>query len=276
MKSVILAGGFGTRLRPLTCNIPKPVAPLANKPIMEHLVDLLKKHNIKDIISALYFQPESIISHFGDGSKFGVKMDYITTEAELGTAGCVKYAAKHIDGTFIVMSGDVLTDFDLTKAIEFHKKKKAAATMVLTRVDNPLAFGVVIADKNGKIARFLEKPSWGEVFSDTINTGIYILEKEVLDLIPAERDFDFSKNLFPLMLQKKMPLFGYVAKGYWKDVGSLSEYRISHYDVMARKLEVIIPGTKTNQVGKGIWIDSEVKIHPTALLKNPVILGKNG
>ncbi len=275
MKSIILAGGFGTRLRPLTCNIPKPVAPLANKPIMGHLIDLLKKHGINEIISALYFQPESITDYFRDGSDFGVKMDYITTEAELGTAGCVKYAARYIDGTFIVMSGDVLTDFDLTKAIEFHKKKKAAATIVLTRVDNPLAFGVVITDKNGKIVRFLEKPSWGEVFSDTINTGIYILEKEVLDLIPAEKDFDFSKDLFPLMLQKKMPLFGYIAKGYWKDVGSLSEYRISHYDVMDRKLDLIIPGVKTNKVGKDIWIDSDTKIHPTALLKNPVIIGKN-
>ncbi|MFH1074621.1 MAG: mannose-1-phosphate guanyltransferase [Candidatus Firestonebacteria bacterium] len=275
MKSVILAGGFGTRLRPLTCNIPKPVVTVANKPMMEHIVDLLKKHGITEMISALYFQPESISDYFRDGSDFGIKMDYIKTESELGTAGCVKYAAKYIDGTFIVMSGDVLTDFDLTKAVEFHKKRKSLATMVLTRVDNPLAFGVVITDKSGKIVRFLEKPSWGEVFSDTVNTGIYILEKEVLDLIPAEREFDFSKNLFPFMLSEKMPLFGYIAKGYWKDVGSLSEYRISHYDVMDGKVEVIIPGKKTNKVGKGIWIDSDAHLHPTAMLKNPVIIGKN-
>ncbi|OGF46620.1 MAG: nucleotidyltransferase [Candidatus Firestonebacteria bacterium RIFOXYC2_FULL_39_67] len=275
MKSVILAGGFGTRLRPLTCNIPKPVATVANKPMMEHIVDLLKKHGVTEMISALYFQPESISDYFRDGSDFGIKMDYIKTESELGTAGCVKYATKYIDGTFIVMSGDVLTDFDLTKAVEFHKKKKSLATIVLTRVDNPLAFGVVITDKNGKIVRFLEKPSWGEVFSDTVNTGIYILEKEVLDLIPEEREFDFSKNLFPLMLAKKMPLFGYVAKGYWKDVGSLSEYRISHYDIMDGKVDVIIPGKKTNKVGKGIWIEAGVQIHPTAVLKNPVVIGKN-
>ena len=275
MKSVILAGGFGTRLRPLTCNIPKPVATVANKPMMEHIVDLLKKHGVTEMISALYFQPESISDYFRDGADFGIKMDYIKTESELGTAGCVKYATKYIDGTFIVMSGDVLTDFDLTKAVEFHKKKKSMATIVLTRVDNPLAFGVVITDKNGKIIRFLEKPSWGEVFSDTVNTGIYILEKEVLDLIPAGREFDFSKNLFPLMLQKKMPLFGYIAKGYWKDVGSLSEYRISHYDIMDGQVDVIVPGKKTNKVGKGIWIDSDVQIHPTAILKNPVVIGKN-
>ena len=278
MKTVIMAWGFGTRLRPLTTNIPKPVAPVVNKPMMEHILDLLKKHNLTDIITALYFQPEIVTDYFRDGSEFGVKMSYIRTETELGTAGCVKAAEKYLNedrGTFIILSGDVLTDFDLTKALEYHKKKKAIATMVLTRVAEPLQYGVVITEKDGKITKFLEKPSWGEVFSDTINTGIYILEPEVLDFIPTETNFDFSKNLFPLLLEKKLPLYGYIAKGYWKDVGSLTEYRTAHYDAMEGKVDVIIPGKKTNKVGKGIWVGDETKIHPTAILKNPVAIGKN-
>ncbi|MEI7904558.1 MAG: mannose-1-phosphate guanyltransferase [Candidatus Firestonebacteria bacterium] len=278
MKTVIMAGGFGTRLRPLTTNIPKPVAPVVNKPMMEHILDLLKKHNLTEIITALYFHPEVISGYFGDGSEFGVRMSYIRTETELGTAGCVKAAEKYLNedrGTFIILSGDVLTDFDLTKALEYHKKKKALATMVLTRVEEPLQYGVVITEKDGRITKFLEKPSWGEVFSDTINTGIYILEPEVLNYIPLETNFDFSKNLFPLLLEKKLALFGYIAKGYWKDVGSLPEYRTAHYDAMEGKVEVLIPGKKTNKVGKGIWLGDETKIHPTAILKNPVVIGKN-
>ncbi|MFH1825226.1 MAG: mannose-1-phosphate guanyltransferase [Candidatus Firestonebacteria bacterium] len=275
MKIIIMAGGFGTRLRPITCNIPKPIAPLVNKPMMHHILDLLKKHNLTDVITALYYQPEIITEYFRDGSDFGVKMIYIRTETELGTAGCVKAAGEYLKDTFLIISGDVLTDFDLTKAIEFHKKKKSVATIVLTRVDNPLSFGVVITDKDCRITRFLEKPSWGEVFSDTINTGIYILEPEVLDLIPPETQFDFSKNLFPVILEKKLPLYGYVAKGYWRDIGNLIEYRTSHYDVMDEKVKVIIPGKRMNKTGEGIWIDEETQIHPTAILENPIVIGKN-
>ncbi|MCI0706720.1 MAG: nucleotidyltransferase family protein, partial [Ignavibacteriae bacterium] len=191
MKAVIMAGGFGTRLRPLTCNIPKPMVPMANKPMMEHIVALLKKHGITEHIATLYYQPEIISNYFGDGSDFGVKLQYRKAEADFGTAGSVRNAKDFLDQKFLVISGDVLTDFDLTAAIKFHESKKALATIVLTRVANPLQFGVVIARDDGKITRFLEKPSWGEVFSDTINTGIYIFEPEVLDFIPKGEEFDF-------------------------------------------------------------------------------------
>ena len=163
MQAVIMAGGFGTRLRPITCSIPKPMAPMANKPMLCHIIDLLKQHNFKDMTMMLYYQPEIITDYFKDGESFGVNIKYLRPESDLGTAGSVKYAQKNINDTFIVISGDVLTDFDLSKAIEYHKKKKAVATMVLTRVSNPLQFGVVITDKDGKVERFLEKPSWGEV-----------------------------------------------------------------------------------------------------------------
>ena len=184
MKAIIMAGGFGTRLRPLTVNIPKPMVPMANKPMLEHIVRLLKENGFEDLLVMLYYQPEVIIRHFGDGAAFGVQIEYLRPPSDLGTAGCVKFAEKHLDDTFLVISGDLLTDFNLKAALAAHRKKKAAASLVLTRSANPLAFGVVIVNKEGRVLRFLEKPSWGEVFSDTINTGIYLLEPSVLREIP--------------------------------------------------------------------------------------------
>ncbi|HEX6065922.1 MAG TPA: nucleotidyltransferase family protein, partial [Longimicrobiales bacterium] len=186
MKGVIMAGGFGTRLKPLTINRPKPMVPVANRPIMEHIVELLRGHGITDLISILYFQPEHITAHFGDGSAFGVQMQYVTADADYGTAGAVRNADQLIgEEPCIVISGDVLTDFDLTLAIREHQERGADATIALTSVDNPLAFGIVIVDRtSGRIVRFLEKPTWGEVFSDTINTGIYILEPGALARVP--------------------------------------------------------------------------------------------
>src|SRR5581483_7958277 len=196
-----MAGGFGTRLRPLTINVPKPMVPMVNRPMLHHIMELLKRHDFKELIGVLYYQPEAIKNHFKDGRELGLSLQYVKTESDLGTAGAVRHAASHLKETFLVISGDILTDFDLTAAVEFHRRKKALATMVLTHVENPLSYGVVITDKEGRISRFLEKPSWGEVFSDAVNTGIYILEPEVFDLIPQGREFDFSKNLYPLMLE---------------------------------------------------------------------------
>ncbi len=275
MKAVIMAGGFGTRMRPLTINLPKPMIPMVNRPIMEIIVDLLKKHKLTDLISVVFYQPEVITEYFRDGTEFGVKMQYKAAESDLGTAGSVKNCQDMIENKrFVVISGDVLTDFDLSEAIAFHEKNKAQATMILTRVENPLAFGVVITGADGKIQRFLEKPTWGEVFSDTVNTGIYILEPEVLDLIPEKEEFDFSKNLFPLMLQKGMPLYGYVAQGYWADIGNLDQYRLAHQDVFAGKVDVRIQGSRLNRVGKEIWAGEKSTIDPTAQLTGTVVVGR--
>lgn len=237
-----MAGGFGTRLRPLTMNIPKPMVPMMNKPMMHHIVELLKRHGITDIIALLYHQPDIIINYFGHGSRFDTTMKYVRAEADYGTAGAVRNAAEFLNERFIVISGDVLTDFNLTKAINFHVERKAKATVVLTHAKNPLQFGVVITSNDGKITRFLEKPSWGEVFSDTINTGIYILEPEVLELVPYQHESDFSKNLFPLLLQEDLGLYGYVAEGYWRDVGNLNEYQEAHLDCLAGKVDIILDG----------------------------------
>jgi mannose-1-phosphate guanylyltransferase/phosphomannomutase len=198
MKAVIMAGGFGTRLRPLSCSIPKPMVYVANKPMMEHIVNLLKKHGLIDLVVLLYFQAETIKRYFGDGSRFGVNIEYVQAQEDYGTAGAVKNAQSLLDDRFLVISADVLTDIDLKGACDFHTNNQARATMVLARMENPLAYGVVITKEDGRISRFLEKPTWGEVFSDTVNTGIYILEPGVLDLIPAKQDFDFSKDLLRL------------------------------------------------------------------------------
>lgn len=276
MKAVIMAGGFGTRLRPLTCNIPKPMVPVANIPMMEHIVNLLKSFNMTDILSILYFQPEVITNYFGNGSDFGITMDYVMATADYGTAGSVKNSEHKLKNSpFLIISGDVLTDFDLSEAIKFHNERQAMATMVLTRVANPLEYGVVITAEDGRIIRFLEKPSWGEVFSDTINTGIYILQPEILDLIPPQTEFDFSKNLFPLMLQKNLPLYGYIAEGYWKDIGDINEYRLAHRHLLDGNIKIKIPGTRLDVIGRDVWVGNNSKIGNKVKFKGGVIIGAN-
>ena len=275
MQAVIMAGGFGTRLRPITCSIPKPMALVANKPMLSHIIELLKKYGFTDLTMMLYYQPEIIKNYFKDGKDLGVSINYLRPEVDLGTAGSVGFAKKNITGTFVVISGDVLTDFDIEKAIKFHKEKKAVATMVLTRVQNPLQFGVVITDKDGRVERFLEKPSWGEVFSDTINTGIYILEPEVFDYIPENKDVDFSKNLFPQLLKDKKPLYGYIADGYWKDIGNHDEYRFAHYDILDGKVKINVDGTKKVINGKTVIIGKDSVIEEGVIVDNNVIIGNN-
>ncbi len=279
MKAIIMAGGFGTRLRPLTINIPKPMVPIGNIPMMEHVVNLLKKNGFDDIISLLFFQAEDIRNYFKDGRKFGVKMEYLQPTEDYGTAGAVRFADSFIDETVLVISGDVLTDFDLSGAVEWHQKKKSEATILLTRVENPLQYGIVITDDDGRIVRFLEKPSWGEMFSDTINTGIYILEPHTVRLIPPKTNFDFSQNLYPLMLQKKMGLHGLIAKGYWKDVGNIDEYARAHDDLLAGQInldlnmERTVFGEGVAYVGKGVTLGQNIKVDGTAIIGHNAIVG---
>ncbi|MGZ4760557.1 MAG: nucleotidyltransferase family protein, partial [Acidimicrobiales bacterium] len=220
MKAVIMAGGEGTRLRPLTSNAPKPMLPLVNRPMMEHIIDLLKLHGIDEIVVTVAFMANAIRTYFGDGSEFGVSISYATEETPLGTAGSVRNAMDVLDERFLVISGDVLTDIDLGAIIDFHHQHQAMATIGLAHVENPLEFGIVITQEDGRIERFLEKPTWGQVFSDTVNTGIYVIEPEVLDHIPAGEPYDFSQDLFPKLLSMGAPLYGHVAEGYWQDIGS--------------------------------------------------------
>ena len=268
MKAAILAGGLGTRMHPLTCDMPKPMLPFANKPIMEHTVNLLKKNGITDIVALLYHQPEVIMEYFGDGSRFGVKMTYVAAPQNFGTAGAIKYAEKYLDETFVVISADVLCDFDLAEIIDFHKRKKALITIALTRVDNPIPYGIVITDEDNRIKHFLEKPSWGEVISDTINSGIYIVNPFALRDIPAGKEIDFSKDLFPKLLDEKEPLYGFVAKGYWKDIGSLAEYGSSYRDIVSGKYKL-----DDMKNGENVKISTNADLIGLVLLGNNTVIG---
>ena len=242
MKAVIMAGGKGTRLRPLTCNQPKPMVPIINRPMMEHIMALLKQYNFTEVMATLFYLPESIQNYFGDGQNFQMHIRYLIEENPLGTAGSVRNGADFLDETFLVISGDTLTDINLGAAVAFHRERGATATLVLTKVNNPLEYGMVITDAEGRIHRFLEKPGWGEVFSDTVNTGIYILDPKIFNYYQAGQVFDFSKDLFPQLLAGGEPLFGYVSEGYWSDIGNLEQYRQTHYDVLSGKVNLAIPG----------------------------------
>ncbi|SHJ43303.1 mannose-1-phosphate guanylyltransferase / phosphomannomutase [Malonomonas rubra DSM 5091] len=275
MKAVIMAGGFGTRLHPLSINLPKPMVPLCNRPIMLHIVDLLKKHGITELVMLLYFQPDTVKKFFGDGSEYGVNITYVTPLEDLGTAGAVKAAARHLDERFLIISGDLLTDFDLTAAIKFHEAKNAKATLTLTSVPDPLQFGVVITNQKGEITKFLEKPDWGEVFSDTINTGIYILEPEVLDLIPEGENRDWSKDIFPQLLQQKDRLYGCTLKGYWQDIGNTDAYLETCKDIMAGKVEIEIDETLTEKKKVFFGAETSVSEDTQKALRGMVVLGDN-
>lgn len=271
IKAVIMAGGEGTRLRPLTCNRAKPMIPVINLPVIEHAINLLKRHNINDIIISLFYLPENIQNYFGDGSDWDVNISYSVEETPLGTAGGVKQAIGTNNDTFIVLSGDGIIDFNITEILEYHKNKESLFTIILNRVNTPTEYGIVITGEDGVIEKFLEKPAWSEVFSDTANTGMYVIEPQVIDkFVPAAEKFDFSMDLFPLLQENNVPIHGYIADGYWCDVGNLTSYSDVHMDILEGLVNIDIPGKK---IGKNIWTGKDVDIHPEARIKGPVLLG---
>ncbi|MBM3675818.1 MAG: mannose-1-phosphate guanyltransferase [Actinobacteria bacterium] len=272
MKAVILAGGEGTRLRPLTSNQPKPMMPIANRPMMEHVVRLLADHGFDDVVVTVAFLANQIRTYFGDGSDFGVRMRYATEDSPLGTAGSVCNAATELDETFLVISGDVVTDLDLGAFVKAHRAAGAFGSIALKRVEDPVEFGIVITHDDGSIERFLEKPTWGQVFSDTINTGIYVLEPEVFDFIPKGEVVDFSGDVFPAVLRRGKPLFGYVAEGYWEDVGTLDAYLRAHQDILDGKVHVEIDGFMLRE---GVWLGEGAEVDPDAQIDGPAIIGAN-
>ena len=272
MKAVVMAGGEGTRLRPLTSMRPKPMVPIVNQPVMEHILGLVKHHGINEVVATLAFMPQVIEDYFGDGDEWGMDISYAIEETPLGTAGSVKNAADALTETFVVISGDALTDINLSEVIAFHKAKGGAVTIALKRVPDPLEFGVVITDDNGKVERFLEKPSWGQVFSDTINTGIYVVEPLVFDYIPEGKPFDFSSELFPLLMKSGHDLYGCIVDGYWADVGSLEGYVEVHRDILDGKAMIYVPGAKTKD---DVWIGPGADIDPSVELSPKVVVGAN-
>ena len=270
MKAVIMAGGEGTRLRPLTSNAPKPMMPLANQPMMEHIVTLLRRHGFEEIVVTVAFMANHIRTYFGDGSELGVRMVYATEEQPLGTAGSVRNAMAELDERFLVISGDVLTDIDLSEIVKFHEEREAVATIGLCHVENPLEFGIVITEEDGAIERFLEKPSWGQVFSDTINTGIFVLEPEIFDHIAADRPVDFSSEVFPELLAQGKPIYGAIADGYWEDVGTVEAYLRAHKDILSGRVSIDIPGF---EMADGVWLGEGAELHPEARIEGPAVIG---
>ncbi len=273
MKAVVMAGGEGSRLRPLTIRRPKPMVPIAGKPVMEHILNLLKRHGITEVVVTVQYLANNIEDYFGNGSQLGMRITYSREDVPLGTAGSVKNAEEQLTEPFLVISGDALTDYDVTELIKYHNEKKSLATLLLAHVHNPLEYGVIITNEEGHITQFLEKPSWGEVFSDTINTGIYMLDPKIFSYFEKNKQFDFSQELFPMMLKQGDPIYGYVASsGYWCDVGNLSEYMRANADALQGHVEVEIPA---KNIGSNIWCEEGVEIADDAQLYGPIYLGRD-
>ncbi|MEU7837020.1 MULTISPECIES: mannose-1-phosphate guanyltransferase [unclassified Nonomuraea] len=271
MKAVVMAGGEGTRLRPMTANQPKPLLPVVNRPIMEHVLRLLKRHSITETVVTLQFLAALVRNYFGDGDELGMSLQYATEDVPLGTAGSVKNAAARLrDDRFLVISGDALTDIDLSDMVRFHRENSALVTIGLKRVPNPLEFGIVIVDEGNRVQRFLEKPTWGQVFSDTVNTGIYIMEPEVLDAVASGEPVDWSADVFPTLLERGAPIFGYVAEGYWEDVGTHESYLKAQADALSGRVAVDIGGF---EVSPGVWVAESASVDPDAVLKGPLLVG---
>lgn len=270
MQAVILAGGSGTRLYPPTTDIPKPLMPFFDHPIMEHSIKLLAKHGISDIIVTTSYLTKDISRYFGDGSRWGVSIHYSIENEPMGTAGAVKLLQKMLSDTFVVVSGDVITDADLTTAFNAHKSASAIATILLHTADDPTQFGVVERDASGKVTRFIEKPRSTEISTDTVSTGIYILEPDVLSSIPYNEVQGFARNLFPRLLRNLESVYGFDLPGYWCDAGNLLQYRNAHFDALRGKLRINLPAV---HAGEGIWVSDGVDIHPTAQLSSPIFIG---
>ncbi|MFI0419924.1 sugar phosphate nucleotidyltransferase [Spongiactinospora sp. 9N601] len=271
MKAVVMAGGEGTRLRPMTANQPKPLLPVVNRPIMEHVLRLLRRHGLTETVVTVQFLAALVRNYFGDGEELGMSLYYATEEMPLGTAGSVKNAADKLrDDRFMVISGDALTDIDLTDMIRFHRDNGALVTIGLKRVPNPLEFGIVIVDEQGKVQRFLEKPTWGQVFSDTVNTGIYVMEPEVLDEVVTGQAVDWSADVFPRLLDRGAPLYGYVADGYWEDVGTHESYLKAQCDALSGWVKLDIGAF---EMSPGVWVAEGASVDADAVLKGPLYIG---
>lgn len=266
IKAVILVGGEGTRLRPLTYSVPKAMVPVLNKPFLEHMFDSLKSFGISDIILALCYYPDHIRSYFKDGKDFGINLTYVVESSPLGTAGAVKNVADYLDNTFVVLNGDVFTDLNISAMLNVHRKNKAKVSIALTAVDNPSAYGVVVLDNTSKAKQFIEKPQ-GHSPSNLINAGTYIIEPEVLNLIPQGKKSMFEYDLFPLLLNMDEPVYGYASSGYWIDIGTPEKYTRLNFDLLqgkARGLKTLSVENKINSIQD-----------PTVKINGPVYVGKN-
>ncbi len=271
MKALILAGGLGTRLRPLSRNVPKPMVPIVNRPLLEHTILHLKRHNITDMIFLLYYLPEVIKSHFKDGSEFGVRISYMVADDDYATAGAVKLASDLVDEPFLVVSGDVITELNISNFMQFHHEKKALVSVGLSSVDNPSPFGIAVTDEQCKVKQFLEKPSADQIFSHRVNMGIYILEPEIFDWIPEKQVCFFARDVFPELVEKQTEIYGFTDKCYWLDVGNFAAYQQVHRDFFEGKFNLDIK----EELKDGIYQGENCKIGRGVEIEGKVVLGDN-
>lgn len=266
-----MAGGFGSRLYPLTVGCPKPMVPIVDKPVLSHILGLLRRHHITDVVITLRYLAHQIQDYFGDGHHLGMNIQYTTEDTPLGTAGGVKNAQTYLDNEpFLVISGDALTDIDLSGLIHSHRQNKSLATLALKRVDNPGEYGVVVTDHDGRIKRYIEKPKSKKITTNTVNTGIYVLEPDVLNILEPNVAYDFSYDVFPHFLNQKAPFFGHVVDGYWRDIGTLHSYIQANFDMLRGKVEDV---HFNSYVGGGVWMGEEVDVAADAKLYGPIYLG---
>jgi NDP-sugar pyrophosphorylase family protein len=271
VQAVILAGGMGTRLRPLTLNRPKPVVPLLNVPFLHHQLALLAAHGVTDVILSVSHLPDRIRSVMGDGSGAGVRLRYVVEEEPLGTAGGVRNAADLVQGRVVVLNGDILTDMDLGAMLAAHEGRGAKASIYLTPVENPTAYGLVELEADGRVHRFLEKPGWDEVTTNTVNAGIYVLERELLEWIPKGQTYSMEREFFPMLLERQAPFVGHVSRAYWLDIGTAAKYHQAHQDLLDRQVQShAAPPGRRIQEG---WLGPDAELASTVRLRAPVVIG---
>ena len=271
MKGVILVGGLGTRLLPLTCTLPKPMLPLINRPFIEHVLAHLKRHGIGEVILSAGYLPAAFDDHLKSIDDLGLKLELVAEEKPLGTCGAVKNVAERLDDTFMVFNGDILTDINLSHLLEYHRRKGAMATIALTSVDDPTSYGLVPLKNDGRVEAFVEKPNWDEVTTDLINAGTYVLEPAALELAPARESYSFERGLFPLMLEKGLPVYGWPSSSYWIDIGSPEKFMRAHHDLLEAKLPFEFPG---QEIRARVWVGEGSIIDPEAMIYGPVVMGQ--
>ena len=271
MKAVILAGGFGTRLRPLTLQLPKPIVPIFDRPLLYYQIDLLRQvPEIDEVILSLNYQPDRIAASVGDGTEAGVPVRYVVEPDPLGTGGGIKYAAAGIEDTLLVFNGDILTGVDLQAVVRRHRERAARATIVLTPVDNPSAYGLVDTDDDGNVRRFLEKPSPHEITCDTINAGIYLLEPKTFDRIPDGQAWSIERQYFPSLIERAETFVAYVDRGYWLDIGTPASYVRAHRDLMAGRCPA---GPFAGQPADLVHRSDGCRVSTAATIEGPCFLG---
>jgi mannose-1-phosphate guanylyltransferase len=271
MRVMVMAAGKGTRLRPVTDLLPKPMAPVANRPVLYHILRLLKRHGFSEVVLNLHHMPAVITDYLGDGSGVGLDVRYSYEPELLGTAGGVKKNEDFLaTGTFLVMSGDALTDIDLTGLVAAHRRNGAIATLAVKEVADPSLYGVVVTDDDGRVVGFQEKPSREEARSHLCNCGIYVFEPEILSLIPAGEFDDFGSRLFPDLLKQHVPFHAHTCGGYWSDVGNLSEFYRGNADALTGKVEVELLG---EEVRPGVWVGADAVLAPSVRIEPPVLVG---